>query len=140
MGNCFCDKLRTEKEIQSIVSDNVAVNSERFSSPMPSTRRNRNRSPVISFDSFDKENFPSLQEDKLRNILNESKHLASQLKRLRGEDVLPEDWPRASDCSKICEIAEEELAKQIDAIYQDMNSLIKQVEDLRQHTGVMTKQ
>lgn len=96
MGNCFCDKLRTEKEIQAIVSDNIAVNSERFNSPAPSTRRRHERNPSNSYDKFRKDSFQAIQEGKvylakLRNILNESKQLALQIKRLRGEESLPED-------------------------------------------------
>lgn len=134
MGNCIC-QLRGELEIQSIISENFAVECERTLTPVTLTQRQMHRrinSNASTASFFEARGDTSSHESPPKY----SKEVQSVIKNLESINTKLENEPQSlefshnSRTSSLCLSSNDDIQQQLEAIHREMAQLLLQVEHL----------
>lgn len=134
MGNCIC-KLQSEQEIQSIITENFAVESERTLTPVTLTQRqyhrriNSNASTASFFDArgdTSSHESPSKYTKEVQSVLKNLDIINSKLE----NEPQPLESSHNPLASSLCLSSKDDIQQQLEAIHQEMAQLLLQVEQL----------
>lgn len=122
MGNCYCHNVQVEKEVQTSDLHRKTL----FKTPSPNQRPSTSEEVTALISRLKENSQDSPNIRKLEEAVSEFKLLEDQLKQIYGED-LPEEWPRCSDVSFLCEVAESEVERQLNSLSSEISNLLQQV-------------
>ena len=134
MGNCIC-QLRSEEEIQSIITENFAVESERTLTPVTLTQRqlhrriNSNASTASFFEArgdTSSHESPHKYTKEVQSVLKNLEIIHTQLE----NEPQPLESSHNSGGSSLCLQSNEDIQQQLEAIHREMAQLLLQVEQL----------
>lgn len=133
MGNCIC-QLDSEQEIQSIITENLAVESERTLTPVTLTQRQLHRR--INSNASTASFFEARGDTSHESPHKYTKEVQSVLKNLESINTKLENEPHAlesshnSGGSSLCLSSSDDIQQQLEAIHREMAQLLLQVEQL----------
>lgn len=134
MGNCLCENVRSDMQIQHIITENFAVEYDRISTPVYSKQRQKHRknrsslSTVSFFEVRDKRSRKNSTDEGSPQSTYEV-FSRDELDRTKG-DGLPTYWPRRSDYPKLSNSSSQDFKKQLETINHEMAKLLLQVNQL----------
>lgn len=152
MGNCMCE--HKDRELNTILTENAKVEAERsnFSSSFLTATQTPTSNSACFREDDDRlqilmQNLTQLstqlmasqawQHDNFEKVVNESKNLADNVRKLKNRVSLSSiapGWPVASD--DLCQLAEAELDRSISCLNDELSELKRQVSDLACRTGL----
>jgi hypothetical protein len=134
MGNCLCENVRPDMHIQHIITENLAVEFDRISTPVISIQRQKhkkNRSSLSNATFFEVRDKSTRKNSTDEDSPKSTSDVFSQdeLEKIRS-DGLPTYWPRRSDYPNLSNSSSQDFKKQLESINNEMAKLLIQVDQL----------